>query len=124
MLLANNETQPLSYKVIHDCLSGNSLGTVGSLGTLSGRGIGIFIGLVWAVNSDLDSDLATLNFLSIHLIDSLLLLFLRGKSDETEATALAGLVAGLELLDHEARNRTKGDLGRGWLICGKEFLEL
>jgi hypothetical protein len=108
-----------------DCLNGDSLsGTVGSLSTLSRRGVGIFIGLVGAVNSDLDSDLTALDLLSIHLSDGLLLLFLRGKGNETEATALAGFVASLELLNHETRDRAKCDLGRGWLISSKEFLEL
>jgi len=108
-----------------DCLCGGSLGgTVGGLSTLSGRGVGIFIGLVGAVNSNLDSDLTALNLLSVHLSNGLLLLLFGGKSDETEATALAGFVAGLELLYHKAGNGTEGDLGRGWLICGKEFLEL
>lgn len=100
----------------------------GAIGTLdsgfSSWGIGIIVGLVWAVNCDLNSNFTALNLLSIHLLNGLLLLLLLRKSDETEATALAGFVAGLELLDHETGNWAKGDLSGGWLICSEKFLEL
>jgi hypothetical protein len=39
------------------------------------------------------------------------LLLFGGESNETKATTLAGLVAGLELLDHEAWDGSKGNLG-------------
>jgi hypothetical protein len=100
-------------------------GTVGLLSSSLGSGsVGILVGLVWAVDGDLDSDLTTLNLLAVHLSNSLQLLLLRGKSYETEPTTLAGLVAGLELLDHETRNWTKCDLGGGWLVSSEKLLEL
>lgn len=114
-----------SYKVIHDRLS-SSLGgssAIGSL-TLGSWSISILIGLVWAIDGDLDGDLATLDLLSVHLRDSLLLQLLGGECNEAKSTTLAGLIASLELLDHEAGNRTKGDLGRGWLVGSEKFLEL
>ena len=80
--------------------------------------------LAGAVDSDLDSNCTALNFLLVHLSDGLLLLFLGAESDETEATAFAGFVAGLKLLDHEAGDGAKGDLGGGGLVGSEELLEL
>jgi len=110
-----------------NCLSSDGLGAVGGdwcVLTLSSWGVGFLVGLVWAVDGDLDSDLTTLDLLAVHLRDSLLLLLLGCESDEAEATTLAGLVASLELLDHEAGNWAKGDLGGSWLVGSEEFLEL
>ena len=109
------------------CLGSSSRGVLltrsrgGPLGLLSLGGVILFAG---AVDGDLDSDLATLNLLAVHLLDGLLLLLLRAESDETETTALTALVASLELLDHETRNGTQGDLGGDRLVGVEELLEL
>ena len=57
-------------------------------------------------------------------LDSFLSLFVSIEVDETEATALTALVAGLELLDHETRNGAQGDLGRDRVEASKDLLEL
>lgn len=98
------------------CLLAVGLGLVGDVGFL--------IGLVGAVDGNLDSDLTTLNLLAVHLVDSLLLQLLRSKSDEAEATTLAGLTSSLELLDHESRNRSESDLSRRRLVGLEKVLEL
>jgi hypothetical protein len=109
----------------HLCSGSLSDCAVGILSSsFSGWGVGIIIGLVWAVNGDLDSDLTTFNLLAIHLVDGLLLLFLGSKSNESESTTFARFVASLKLLDHETWDWSKGDLGGGWLISSEEFLEL
>jgi hypothetical protein len=87
-------------------------------------GVGLLVSLVRAVDGDLDGDFASLNLLAVHLSNSLLLLLLRGQGDETEATALAGLTASLELLDHETGNGAKSDLGRRRLVGREELLQL
>jgi hypothetical protein len=116
-LILQSNTQPR--------LSSSLSGTIGGLsGSLSSCSVSVLIGLVWAVDGDFDGDLTALDLLSVHFIHSLLLLFLGGKSNEAEATTLAGLIASLKLLDHETRDWSKGDLGRGWLIGSEEFLEL
>lgn len=86
--------------------------------------LGVNVFLAWAIDGDLDGDLAAINFLAVHLGDGLLLQFLGGKRDETEATALAGFVACLKFSDHKARDGTESDLGGGRLVCGEKFLEL
>jgi hypothetical protein len=80
--------------------------------------------LARAVNGDLDGNFAAFNLLAIHVLDSLLLKGLGAQSDESKATALAGFVAGLELLDHEARNGAQGNLSRNRLVFLEKFLEL
>lgn len=98
-----------------------------SLGAVSGSGLGgldLLIGLVRAVDGDLDSNLAAVNVLSVHLSNSLLLQLLRSQRDEAEATALAGLATSLELLDHKAWNRAKSDLGRQRLVGSEKLLKL
>ena len=113
------------YYICLSSSSGSLSGAVGALGgSLGSWSICILIGLVWAVDGDLDSDLTALDLLGVHLSDGLLLHLLRGQSDETESTSLAGFVAGLKLLDHEAGDWAQGDLGGGWLISSEEFLEL
>jgi len=67
--------------------------------------------LAGAVNSNLDGNGAAINFLAVHLVDSLGLELLGGQVDETEAASLAALVAGLELFDHKARDWAQGNLG-------------
>lgn len=117
----------LNRTVWYSCLSngGRLSGAVGALGgSLGSWRIGIFVGLVRAVDSNLDSDLTALDLLGVHLSNGLLLHLLRGKSHEAEATSLAGFVAGLELLDHEAGDGAEGNLGGGWLVGSEEFLEL
>lgn len=89
-----------------------------------GRDVSLLVGLVGAVNGDLDSDLTTLNLLAVHLIDSLLLQLLGSQRDETETTSLAGLTTGLELLDHEAGDGAESNLGGRRLVGGEKLLEL
>jgi hypothetical protein len=84
----------------------------------------VVILLAGGVDSDLDGDLTALNLLAVHLVASLLLELLGAESDETEATALAGLVAGLELLDHEAGDGAEGDLGGGGGVVLEDLKKL
>lgn len=104
--------------------SGVVLLTVSSGSTVSLVSVRSIVLLAGAVDGDLDGDFTAFNFLAVHLLNGLVLLLLGAESDETESTALAGFVTGLELLDHEARNRTQGDLGRDGLVGGKDLLEL
>ena len=97
---------------------------LGAVLTLSGRSVGLLVGLVGAVDGDLDSNFSSLDLLAIHLVDSLLLQLLRRQCDETETTTLAGLTTCLELLDHEAGDGPQGNLGRGRLVGAEELLEL
>lgn len=76
------------------------------------------------VDGNLDSDLAALNFLAVHLRASLLLKLLGTESDETETTALAGLATGLEFLDHEAGDGAESDLGGGGGVVLEDLQEL
>jgi hypothetical protein len=103
-------------------LSGAGLGV--SLGGTLDRSAGVLVLLARAVNSNLDSDLAALDLLAVHIGTGLLLHLLGGKSNKTEAAALAGFVASLELADHELRDRTKSDLGRGRLILSEDLEKL
>lgn len=92
---------------------GRSFGSGGlavSLGLTLDGSVGVFVLLSRAVNGDLDGDLTALDLLAVHVGASLLLELLRFESDETEATALAGLVASLELANHETRDGTESDL--------------
>lgn len=102
---------------------GGGLGSVGL-----GRGLAflcdIVVGLVGAVDGDLDGNLTAVNLLAVHLGHSLLLKLLGSKGDKAETTSLAGLVAGLELLDHETGDGAEGDLGGNRFVCGKDLLEL
>lgn len=98
--------------------------TVGLWGALLKRSAWVLVLLAWAVDGNLDGDLTTLNLLAVHLFASLLLQFLGGEGDESEATALARLVAGLELANHEARDWAKGDLGGGWVVLGEDLKKL
>ena len=97
-------------------------GSVGLLVLISG-GVDVVL-LAGAVDGDLDSNGATVNVLAVHLADGLGLEFLRGEVDETETAGLAALVTGLELLDHEAGNGTKSDLGGDGGVVGEDLLEL
>jgi len=92
-------------------------------GTLDGSAR-VLVLLARAVNSNLDSDLAALDLLAVHIGTGLLLHLLSGKRNKTEAAALAGLVASLELADHELGDRTKSDLGRGRLVLSEDFEKL
>jgi hypothetical protein len=113
--------------------SGSSLGA-SSRGGLSSRGsllltvgsitLVLLIGLVRAVNGNLDGNLTALNLLSVHLSNSLLLELLGSQSDETETTTLAGLTTSLKLLDHESGNRSKSDLGGRGLISLEKLNKL
>jgi len=89
----------------------------GSLGdrslTLSGSTFRGVVLLAGGVDRDLNGDLTALDLLAVHLGASLLLELFGTKGDETEATALAGLTASLELLDHETGDWAEGDLGLG-----------
>lgn len=103
-------------------LSGARLG-VGLGGTLDGSA-GVLVLLARAVNSNLDSDLAAFNLLAVHIGTGLLLHLLSGKSNKTEAAALARLVASLELADHELGNGTKSNLGGGRLVLSENLEKL
>ena len=108
------------------CLGSGDLGS-GGLRTLGTVGLSlelVIVRLVGAVDGNLDGDLTTLDLLAVHLIDGLLLHLLAGQGDEAKTTSLASLTTGLQLLDHEARDGAKGDLGRRGLVSLKEFLEL
>jgi hypothetical protein len=102
---------------------GSSSGGSGGGLTLSG-GLHVVVLLSGRVNGDLDGDLTTLNLLSVHLRASLLLELLGAEGDETETTALAGLTTSLELLDHEAGDGTKSDLGLGGRVVLEDLEEL
>lgn len=103
-------------------LSGAGLGV--SLGSTLDGSAGVLVLLARAVNGNLDGDLAALDLLAVHIGTGLLLHLLSGKSNKTEATALARLVASLELADHELGDRTKSDLGRGRLVLSEDLKKL
>jgi hypothetical protein len=103
--------------------SGGASGGSGSGLTLGGS-LHVVVLLSGRVNGDLDGDLTTLNLLSVHLRASLLLELLGAEGDETETTALAGLTTSLELLDHEAGDGTKSDLGLGGRVVLEDLEEL
>ncbi len=88
------------------------------------QGIWILVFLARAVNRDLNSDLAALDLLAIHLGARFLLHLFTREGDETEAAAFAWLVTGLELADHELGDRTESDFGGGWRVIGEDFEEL
>jgi hypothetical protein len=106
--------------------AGRALGGAGSvgLGGTIGERVGVLVLLARAVNSDLDGDLATLDLLAVHIGTGLLLHLLSGKSNKTEAAALAGLVTSLELADHEFGDGTESDLGGGRLVLSEDLEEL
>jgi hypothetical protein len=116
------------------CLSlgglGSGLGSGrGSLGGGGGSAVGGGLGrgvvlLAGRVNRDLNGDLTALNFLAVHLVAGLLLELLGAEGHEAEATALAGLTASLELLDHEAGDGAEGDLGLGGGVVLEDLEEL
>jgi hypothetical protein len=117
----------------HNLSSSHSGGFSGLLGSLGGGSIGVgalaltvdvVILLARRVDRDLNGDLTTLDLLAVHLLTSLLLELLGAECDETETTALAGLTASLQLLDHEAGNRAKGDLGLGGRVVLEDLKEL
>ena len=95
-----------------------------SLGGAIGGRVGVLVLLARAVNSNLDSDLAALDLLAVHIGTGLLLHLLGGEGNKTEATALARLVAGLELTDHKLGDRTESDLGGGRLVLSEDLEEL
>lgn len=109
-----------------------SIGAVGSSSSLPGLQIMIStlcieptaICLRSPVNRDLNSNLATLDLLAVHVRAGLLLHLLTTESHEAEATALAGLVASLELANHELGDRAEGDLGGGGGVVGEKLKEL
>lgn len=106
-------------------LSGGSGGScLGAILGLSRGSIDIVVGLVRAVDGNLDCDLTSLDLLAVHLSNGLLLQLLGRQSDKAEATTLASLAAGLQLLDHKAGDRTQSNLGRRWLVGVEQLLEL
>lgn len=90
----------------------------------SAGSLGIDIFLTRAVDGYLDSDFTTLDCLSVHLIHRLLLELFRAQGNESESTTFTGLAASLELGDHEARDRSEGNLGSSWAVGREEFLKL
>lgn len=108
------------------CLSSSGvvLLTFSGSSAVSSSAVRSVVLLARAVDGNLDGNLTAFDFLAVHFLDGLVLQLLGAESDETETTALTGFVTGLELLDHEARNRTQGDLGRDGVVGGKDLLEL
>ena len=98
--------------------------------SLSGRLLGLLavelgvVLLTGAVDGHLDGDLTALDLLAVHLLNGLVLELLGAQSDKTEATALAALVTGLQLLDHEAGDGAQGNLGGDGLVVDEDLLEL
>jgi hypothetical protein len=84
----------------------------------------VVILLAGRVDRDLNGNLTALDLLAVHLVASLLLELLRAEGDESEATALAGLTASLQLLDHEAGDGAEGDLGLSGGVVLEDFKEL
>ena len=84
----------------------------------------VLVLLAWAVDRDLNGDLATLDLLAVHVVACLLLQLLTSERNEAEATTLARLVACLELADHELGDRSKGNLGGGWVVVGEDLEKL
>lgn len=103
-------------------LGGSGRGS--SLTTLSSSSGRVLVLLSWAVDGDLDGNLATLNLLAVHVGARLLLELLARERHEAETAALAWLVAGLKLADHELGDGTKGDLGGGGRVVGEDLEEL
>jgi hypothetical protein len=89
-----------------------------------GRRLGLVALLAGAVDGDLDCDLAAVDGLAVHLGASLELQLLGAESDEAEAAPLALLAAGLELLDHEARNGSERNLGGRRLVVLEDLNQL
>lgn len=104
-------------------LRGIGGGGVGVGGVALG-GIDVVVLLAGRIDRDLNGDLAALNLLAVHLVASLLLELLGTESNETETTALAGLTASLQLLDHEAGDGAEGDLGLGGGVVLEDLKEL
>ena len=95
-----------------------------SLGGTLDWSVRVLVLLAWAIDRDLNGDLATLDLLAVHVVASLLLQLLTSERDETEAATLAWLVACLEFADHELGDRSKGNLGGGWGVVGEDLEEL
>jgi len=88
------------------------------------RGLLSAILLAWAVDGNFHSNFTTLDLLAVHLLNSFLLQVLGAKSNKAETTTLARFIASLKLLDHEARNWAKSDLGGARFVGSEEFLKL
>lgn len=84
----------------------------------------VLVLLAGAVDRDLNSNLATLNLLAVHVGAGLLLKLLTRERHEAETTTLARLVAGLELADHELGDWAEGNLGGGGRVVGEDLEEL
>lgn len=100
---------------------GGGLGCGSAVSGGLGRGVVLLAG---RVNRDLNGDLTALDLLAVHLVAGLLLKLLGAEGHEAEATALAGLTASLELLDHEAGDGAEGDLGLGGGVILEDLEEL
>jgi hypothetical protein len=104
-------------------LSSSDSGSLGGL--LSGLGgSSLVVLLAGRVDRDLNGDLTAFDLLAVHLVASLLLELLGAEGDETETTALAGLTASLQLLDHEAGDGAEGDLGLSGRVVLEDLKEL
>ena len=88
------------------------------------RRVGVLVLLAGGVDCDLNSNLTACDLLAVHVGASLLLQLLASKGDEAIATALAGLVACLELADHELWDGTESNLGGRGLVIRKELEKL
>jgi hypothetical protein len=104
----------------------------GNFGGLLGRSLShLLFTFAWddiflarAVDGDFNGDFTSFDLLSVHLLDGLLLEIFGAESNKSKSTALARFVTGLELLNHEARNGTKSDLGGLGLVVLEQFLKL
>lgn len=115
------------------CLCGGSVDVGGALSSrwltvnvwlALERSVWILVLLSWAINRDLNGDLASLDLFAVHVVARLLLELSASERHEAEPTSLAWLVAGLQLADHEFWNRAQGDLGGGWLVVGEDLEQL
>lgn len=80
--------------------------------------------LTGAVNGNLDGEFASINLLSIHFRNGLLLKLLGRHSNKSKATSLAGLVASLELFDHEAWDGTESEFSGGRRVVLEDLEKL
>ena len=103
-------------------LGGRRLGI--GLGLTLDWGIWVLILLAWTVNRDLNGDLATLDLLAVHVVACLLLQLFTSECNEAEATALAWLVAGLELANHELGDWAESNLCGSWRVVGEDLEQL
>lgn len=84
----------------------------------------VLILFAWAINRDLNGDLATLDLFAVHVSAGLLLHLFTSEGNEAEAATLAWFVAGLKLADHELLDWAERDLGGGRGVVSEDFEKL